>query len=76
MPSAGRNEVSMKITACGVCGSNLHLIEGDWLRYGIPIKLPIIPGHELVRFVESIGSEARTFGKGERRPGIPKRKRF
>jgi propanol-preferring alcohol dehydrogenase len=66
MPALGRNEVLMKITACGVCRSNLHLIEGDWLKYGIPPKLPIIPGHEVVGIVESVGSDVSTFAKGER----------
>lgn len=66
MPTLGRNEVLMKIAACGVCRSNLHLIEGDWLKYGIPPKLPIIPGHEIVGMVESVGSEVKTFAKGER----------
>ncbi|MBE43661.1 MAG: zinc-binding alcohol dehydrogenase [Thaumarchaeota archaeon] len=66
IPSLDKNEVLVKITACGVCRSNLHLIEGDWLKYGIPPKLPIIPGHEVVGIVESVGGDVRTFGKGER----------
>ena len=66
MPTLGKNEVLMKITACGVCRSNLHLIEGDWLKYGIPPKLPIIPGHEIVGIVESVGGDVTTFAIGER----------
>lgn len=66
IPELGKDEILMKITACGVCRSNLHLIEGDWLRYGIPPKLPIIPGHEIVGIVESVGSDVKTFSKGER----------
>ena len=31
-----RNELLLKIEACGVCRSNLHLIEGDWKKYGSP----------------------------------------
>lgn len=54
MPKLGSNEVLMKVTACGVCRSNLHLIEGDWLKYGIPPKMPIIPGHEIVGLVEAV----------------------
>lgn len=66
VPALGRNEVLMEITACGVCRSNLHLIEGDWLKYGIPPKLPIIPGHEIVGTVEAVGNDVSVFAKGER----------
>jgi len=65
-PKFNNDEVLMKITACGVCRSNLHLIEGDWLKYGIPPKLPIIPGHEIVGIVEDVGSNVTIFAKGER----------
>lgn len=66
IPKFNNGEVLMKITACGVCRSNLHLIEGDWLKYGIPPKLPIIPGHEIVGIVEAVGSNVTIFAKGER----------
>ncbi|MFQ5920575.1 MAG: alcohol dehydrogenase catalytic domain-containing protein [Nitrososphaerales archaeon] len=67
-PTIGRNDLLVKIKTCGVCRSNLHIIEGDWLKYGIPPKLPIIPGHEIVGVVESAGEdvEARIFDKGTR----------
>ncbi|HLE35237.1 MAG TPA: alcohol dehydrogenase catalytic domain-containing protein [Nitrososphaerales archaeon] len=68
LPVMDRNEILVKIKTCGVCRSNLHLIEGDWLKYGIPPKLPIIPGHEIVGVVESTGSDVdkRAFSKGDR----------
>ena len=44
-----------RVAACGVCHSNLHMIEGDWLAAGIPSTLPIIPGHEVVGTVERVG---------------------
>ncbi|MFY3740937.1 MAG: propanol-preferring alcohol dehydrogenase [Candidatus Nitrosomirales archaeon] len=68
MPALGRNDLLVKIKTCGVCRSNLHLIEGDWLKYGIPPKLPIIPGHEIVGVVESTGNDVdkRVFSKGDR----------
>ncbi len=66
IPLLDKNQILMRITACGVCRSNLHLIEGDWLKYGIPPKLPIIPGHEIVGVVESVGSDVIKFSKGER----------
>lgn len=67
-PVLGRNDILVKIKTCGVCRSNLHLIEGDWLKYGIPPKLPIIPGHEIVGVVESIGGDVdkQAFSKGSR----------
>jgi propanol-preferring alcohol dehydrogenase len=60
------DELLVKIEACGVCHSNLHTIEGDWKPIGIPAKLPIIPGHEIVGIVEEIGKEVRKFSKGQR----------
>jgi len=68
IPVFGKNDLLVKIKTCGVCRSNLHLIEGDWLKYGIPPKLPIIPGHEIVGVVESTGGDVdkRIFSKGVR----------
>ncbi len=68
LPALDRNDILVKIKTCGVCRSNLHLIEGDWLKYGIPPKLPIIPGHEIVGLVESTGSDVskKAFSKGDR----------
>jgi propanol-preferring alcohol dehydrogenase len=67
-PILDRNDILVKIKTCGVCRSNLHLIEGDWLKYGIPPKLPIIPGHEIVGVVESTGDDVskKAFSKGDR----------
>ena len=43
-PGPGRGEVLIKVTACGVCHSDLHAIDGDW----DPLPtLPLIPGHEV-----------------------------
>jgi propanol-preferring alcohol dehydrogenase len=68
MPVLKSHNILVRISTCGVCRSNLHLIEGDWLKYGIPPKLPIIPGHEIVGVIESVGKDvdARMFAKGER----------
>lgn len=54
-PSPGRGEVVIAVSACGVCRSNLHMIEGDWVGNGVPAFLPIIPGHEVVGFVDEVG---------------------
>ncbi|QSR86205.1 zinc-dependent alcohol dehydrogenase family protein [Candidatus Methylacidiphilum infernorum] len=66
IPHPKEDEVLVKIEACGVCRSNLHMIEGEWLQRGIPAKLPIIPGHEIVGRVEDVGDRVRHFKKGDR----------
>ena len=60
------NEILLKIEACGVCHSQLHGIEGDWMHVGIPDTLPIVPGHELVGKVIEIGNGVTKFKIGDR----------
>jgi len=61
-----RNELLIKIEACGVCRSNLHLIEGDWKKYGSPSILPLVPGHEVVGVVTKAGSGVKKIKIGDR----------
>ncbi len=56
------NEVEVKISHCGVCHSDVHLIDNDW---GIS-KFPFIPGHEIVGSVVAIGDEVKDRTVGER----------
>ncbi|MGA3405974.1 MAG: alcohol dehydrogenase catalytic domain-containing protein [Candidatus Bathyarchaeia archaeon] len=65
-PVVNENEVLIRIKACGVCHSNLHVIEGDWQWMGIPAKLPLIPGHEIVGIVEEVGKRTTGFEVGQR----------
>jgi propanol-preferring alcohol dehydrogenase len=65
-PSPGPGQLLVRVTACGVCRSNLHTIEGDWLESGVPAKLPIIPGHEVCGIVAEVGSGVSTFKNGDR----------
>jgi propanol-preferring alcohol dehydrogenase len=60
------NEVLIKIEGCGVCRSQLHGIEGDWQKYGIPPTLPTIPGHEIVGTVIEAGSHVTRLRVGQR----------
>lgn len=60
------NEILIKIEACGVCHSQLHGIEGDWEKYGIPPGLPTVPGHEVVGKVIQIGKDVKKFQVGDR----------
>jgi alcohol dehydrogenase, propanol-preferring len=64
--SSSSNEILVKIKTYGVCRSNLHLVEGDWKKYGLPSQLPIIPGHEIVGVVKSIGDRIKRFKTGVR----------
>ncbi len=56
------NEVEVRISHCGVCFSDVHLIDNDW---GIS-KYPFIPGHEIVGTVTAIGSGVMDRTVGER----------
>jgi propanol-preferring alcohol dehydrogenase len=60
------NEILLKIEACGVCHSQLHGIEGDWIHIGIPATLPIVPGHEVVGEIIEIGKDVTKFKVGDR----------
>ena len=62
----GKNGLLLEIEACGVCRSNLHLIEGDWKKYGSPSSLPVVPGHEVVGVVKQVGSGVRKIKIGDR----------
>lgn len=62
----GKNELLLEIEACGVCRSNLHLIEGDWKKHGSPSTLPIVPGHEVVGVVKQAGSGVKKIKVGDR----------
>lgn len=60
------NEILIKIEACGVCHSQLHGIEGDWMEIGIPPALPTVPGHEVVGRVVQVGTRVTKFKIGDR----------
>jgi alcohol dehydrogenase, propanol-preferring len=58
-------DLLIEVAACGVCRTDLHLVDGD-----IHGKLPIVPGHEIVGRVLGIGPDAEDFELGER-IGVP-----
>ncbi len=65
-PIPGEGEVLVRISACGVCRTDLHIVDGD-----LPDpKLPIIPGHEIVGTVSGLGAGVDHLKMGER-VGIP-----
>ena len=62
----GPNEIRVKVGACGVCRTDLHVVDGD-----LPgPKLPIIPGHEIVGRVDALGAGVQGLQIGQR-VGIP-----
>lgn len=61
-----RTELLLEIEACGVCKSNLHLIEGDWKKHGVPSSLPRVPGHEAVGIIRNIGDGVKKVKIGDR----------
>ena len=62
----GIGQVRVAVTACGVCRTDLHVIDGELPH----VPLPIIPGHEIVGRVDAIGSGVSGLRIGER-VGIP-----
>jgi propanol-preferring alcohol dehydrogenase len=61
-PTAGPGEIVIRVSACGVCRTDLQLCEGDLT----PKRLPIVPGHQLVGRVESVGSGVARWRSGDR----------
>jgi alcohol dehydrogenase, propanol-preferring len=65
-PQPGSGEIRVKVAACGVCRTDLHVADGE-----LPdAKLPIIPGHEIVGRIDAIGAGVDGLRLGER-VGIP-----
>ena len=62
-PVPGAGQVLLRVRACGVCRTDLHIVDGELTRP----KLPLVPGHEIVATVEQGGSR---FRKGDR-VGVP-----
>src|SRR4051794_19971213 len=64
LPNPG--EIRVRVEACAVCRTDLHVVDGD-----LPDpKLPIIPGHEIVGVIDAIGEGVRDLATGER-VGVP-----
>lgn len=65
-PKPGDGEVLVKVSACGVCRTDLHVVDGELPN----IRYPIIPGHEIVGRIEAVGDGVETHEVGDR-VGIP-----
>jgi propanol-preferring alcohol dehydrogenase len=62
VPEPGPNEILVKVQVCGVCRTDLHLVEGDLP----PRRTGVVPGHEVVGRVAAQGRDAQRFAEGER----------
>jgi propanol-preferring alcohol dehydrogenase len=66
VPEPGPTEVLVRVEACGVCRTDLHVVDGELPEP----KLPIVPGHEIVGRVEKAGDMVRGLAAGDR-VGVP-----
>jgi alcohol dehydrogenase, propanol-preferring len=65
-PEPGEGEMRIQVSACGVCRTDLHVVEGE-----LPVRRsPLIPGHQVVGNVEKLGPGAHRFAIGQR-VGVP-----
>ena len=60
-PRLGPQDLLVRVRACGVCRTDLHLLDGD-----LPSSGPIVPGHEVVGVVEGMGDEVQGWTLGQR----------
>ena len=60
-PEPGRDDVLIAVRACGVCRTDLHIVDGELTEP----KLPIIPGHEIVGEVIAVGSALRRVARSQ-----------
>ncbi len=66
VPQPGPRQVRIRVHACGVCRTDLHVVDGDLPHP----KLPLVPGHEIVGTVTDLGNEVTGLRAGDR-VGVP-----
>lgn len=66
VPEPGPGQVLVRVRACGVCRTDLHLVDDE-----LPdVRVPIVPGHEVIGTVERVGTQVTLVKAGER-VGVP-----
>ena len=61
-PNPGEDELLLRVSACGICRTDLHVVEGE-----LPVRRsPLIPGHQIVGRVAAVGSRVEGFANGDR----------
>lgn len=63
IPSLGERDVLVKVVACGVCGTDVHIYHGD--KGSADVKPPVVLGHELAGVVERVGSQVTSVRVGD-----------
>jgi propanol-preferring alcohol dehydrogenase len=66
LPEPGPGQIRLRVSACGVCRTDLHVIDGELPQ----CRYPIVPGHEIVGTVDQLGGGVTGFEVGER-VGVP-----
>ncbi|HEX6911524.1 MAG TPA: zinc-dependent alcohol dehydrogenase family protein, partial [Longimicrobium sp.] len=66
VPAPGPGQLLLRVRACAVCRTDLHVVDGELPRP----KLPLVPGHEIVGEVARLGDGVEGFGEGDR-VGVP-----
>ena len=66
LPQPALRQLQIRVEACGVCRTDLHVVNGELPQ----TRLPIVPGHEIVGTVTALGSGTRRFAIGQR-VGVP-----
>ena len=65
-PEPSEQEIRVRVIACGICRTDLHVIEGELPSQ----RLPVIPGHQVVGIVDKVGARCKRLSVGKR-VGIP-----
>lgn len=65
-PEPGPGQVRLTVTACGICRTDLHIVDGELAE----TQRPLVPGHQIVGVVNAVGSHADRFAIGDR-VGVP-----
>lgn len=65
-PEPGPDDIMIRVQACGVCRTDLHVVDGELTEP----KLPLVPGHEIVGTVVATGRRVERFSEGDR-VGVP-----
>jgi propanol-preferring alcohol dehydrogenase len=61
-PTPSEDEVLLRVNACGICRTDLHVVEGE-----LPVRRsPLVPGHQIVGRVAAVGSKVEGFAEGDR----------
>ena len=60
-PAPGPREVVVRVEAVGICGTDIHVLDGEFA----PTVFPIIPGHETSGVVEAVGDDVTELAPGD-----------